>query len=391
MNKIKLWSILMLMMMLPLSALGQDVIVKKDGSTILSKVLEVNVDNVKYKKHSNINGPTYTILKTDIMSINYENGDKDTFESQSPTQASLSTSQAYPSPPRLITKTAANNNAEIIDAYNLPLKQKGSSLDSKATYVDVFFGITSNSVISNEDIEISFEEHFSHCFNIIIRNKTDKAIYIDKGNCFRVVNMEPYCYYSGTEQTTVGSGSSSGVSLGMGSVASVLGIGGVVGKLAGGAFVGGESSKVSTTTYLSQRVLVIPPHSKSQLCQNKWLWISNSKVKIIDIAEDFATYVKRADGTIKDWNTDAKQFGIYKGDLNLGQLLSYDENNSPYKRHYTLTYSDDEAFRTYSTTKFTLYLKNAVGTKNWSSKGENNIIYPDNKIKISLVELLKKY
>ena len=40
--------------------LAQDVIVKRDGSSIISKVLEVNTDDVKYKKFSNLNGPTYT-------------------------------------------------------------------------------------------------------------------------------------------------------------------------------------------------------------------------------------------------------------------------------------------------------------------------------------------
>ena len=40
---------------------AQDVIVKRDGSTILSKVLEVNKTDIKYKKFSNLNGPTYTI------------------------------------------------------------------------------------------------------------------------------------------------------------------------------------------------------------------------------------------------------------------------------------------------------------------------------------------
>ena len=83
-------SILMLVaMLLPLSAFGQDVIVKKDGSTILSKVLEVNIDNIKYKKFSNQNGPTYTISKSDLLSINYENGEKDdfsTFTGKSETQ-----------------------------------------------------------------------------------------------------------------------------------------------------------------------------------------------------------------------------------------------------------------------------------------------------------------
>ena len=32
---------------------AQDVVVKKDGSTILAKVLEVNQDNIRYKKYSN--------------------------------------------------------------------------------------------------------------------------------------------------------------------------------------------------------------------------------------------------------------------------------------------------------------------------------------------------
>ena len=69
--------------MLSLSALNvvaQDVVVKKDGGTILAKVLEVNQDNIKYKKFSNQNGPTYTINLSDVMSVNYENGEKETFD-----------------------------------------------------------------------------------------------------------------------------------------------------------------------------------------------------------------------------------------------------------------------------------------------------------------------
>ena len=37
---------------------AQDVIVKKDGTTILSKVLEVNETNLRYKKFKNPQGPT---------------------------------------------------------------------------------------------------------------------------------------------------------------------------------------------------------------------------------------------------------------------------------------------------------------------------------------------
>lgn len=58
---------------------AQDVIVKKDGSTILSKVLEVGENEVKYKRFDNLNGPTYTISKSELQAINYQNGAKDTF------------------------------------------------------------------------------------------------------------------------------------------------------------------------------------------------------------------------------------------------------------------------------------------------------------------------
>ena len=63
-----------------LNANAQDVIVMKDGSTILSKVIEVNKNDIKYKKTSNINGPTYTINISELISINYENGEKDVFD-----------------------------------------------------------------------------------------------------------------------------------------------------------------------------------------------------------------------------------------------------------------------------------------------------------------------
>lgn len=68
---------------------AQDVIVKKDGTTILAKVMEVNDDVVKYKKHSNQNGPTYSVKVSDLMSINYKNGEKDTFNTPSIVESSI--------------------------------------------------------------------------------------------------------------------------------------------------------------------------------------------------------------------------------------------------------------------------------------------------------------
>ena len=71
--------LLLFLFLCPVLASAQDVIVKKDGSTIISKVLEITSTEVKYKKFSNLEGPTYTLLKSEIQGINYENGEKDTF------------------------------------------------------------------------------------------------------------------------------------------------------------------------------------------------------------------------------------------------------------------------------------------------------------------------
>lgn len=61
-------------------AMAQDVIVKKDGSTIISKVLEVSDTEVKYKKFSNMEGPTFTIKVKELQAINYQNGEKESFD-----------------------------------------------------------------------------------------------------------------------------------------------------------------------------------------------------------------------------------------------------------------------------------------------------------------------
>lgn len=60
---------------------AQDVIVKKDGSTILSRVVKVSSSAVEYKNFENQDGPSYTISTHELQCINYENGGKDTFVS----------------------------------------------------------------------------------------------------------------------------------------------------------------------------------------------------------------------------------------------------------------------------------------------------------------------
>ena len=88
---------------------AQDIIVTKDSRKIEAKVTEVNIDDVKYKVFTNQDGPTYTLLKRDIASILYQNGQVEIFETSSsqpsasaqtapqPTQTTTTPSPAQPS------------------------------------------------------------------------------------------------------------------------------------------------------------------------------------------------------------------------------------------------------------------------------------------------------
>jgi hypothetical protein len=68
-----------LVALLGLNAIAQDVIVTKDEKKINAKVTEVYIDNIKYKRIDNLDGPTYTLPKSAISSILYQNGNVETF------------------------------------------------------------------------------------------------------------------------------------------------------------------------------------------------------------------------------------------------------------------------------------------------------------------------
>lgn len=58
------------------SVSAQDVIVKKDGSTIVCRVVELSSSEITYKKWSDLNGSNYVMNRADASAINYENGKK---------------------------------------------------------------------------------------------------------------------------------------------------------------------------------------------------------------------------------------------------------------------------------------------------------------------------
>ena len=72
-------TLLILLASLCAHASAQDIITLRNGTEITAKVLEVNINDVRYKKFTNLEGPVYTEAKRNIQMIEYANGEKDEF------------------------------------------------------------------------------------------------------------------------------------------------------------------------------------------------------------------------------------------------------------------------------------------------------------------------
>ena len=104
-----------------LVSMSQDVIVKKDGTTILSKVLEISSAEIKYKKWSNQDGPMYSIDKSEVHSINYQNGEVELMSKTSTVAKSLSENE------RMLRK----GKYLSINGRNLSLEEVQSLVDQQ--------------------------------------------------------------------------------------------------------------------------------------------------------------------------------------------------------------------------------------------------------------------
>lgn len=73
-----------------------DQIVLRNGDVIDAKVKEVGVNEIRYKKCDRQDGPDYTILKRDVLSIRYSNGEVERFSASVGNAPGNSTSTSAP-------------------------------------------------------------------------------------------------------------------------------------------------------------------------------------------------------------------------------------------------------------------------------------------------------
>ncbi len=337
---------------------AQDLIVKNNGDEIRVKVLNVDENKVSYKKWTNKTGPTYSLGTDKIFMIKYKNGEKDVFSKNGKSNKSSvsATSTSNDEVTGYIEKEPAADNAELIKKYNPNVELNLKSTRSKSKYIFPILGMESSSIISNGDVEISFVRKAAKSeygllvlrTYIDIKNKTNRVIYIDKANSFKTFNNIATPFYD-TKQISVSEGRGSGASVGLGSIAGALGVGGVVGDIAGGVSVGGGSSSSVSTTYSQQRILAIPPHTSAYLSEHKYDNYKGNKWKQISEAEDYVLY--------------------YNGErINKGCYKEYNADNSPYKYKYFIMYSTSPDFKTYSSVNANLYVKYIIGESTKLSK-----------------------
>ena len=140
------------------------------------------------------------------------------------------------------------------------------SLTISANKVGVycFFADNGSHLYEDNNIKLGVVVTNINEISVIVVNKTNNVLYIDKANCFIYTNGNTESLFSNAAYST-GTTSGGGAAVNLGGAARALGIGGVAGGLLSGTTVGGGSSSTNTTTIFEQRVLGVAPQSAQTL------------------------------------------------------------------------------------------------------------------------------
>lgn len=374
----KRFILLALLATVNLSAFAQDLIVLKDGNVIKSKVTEIGIQEIRYKKWSNTDGPSYVIGKSDVLSINYENGEVESFKDDQSEQAIPEHENSIPSE---ISALISPDNVEILSRYDSPLDPGISRpKDSITAHHAVKFAFTDDSVLSNEHVEVFFKMPYLFHYEIWIRNKTNSPIIIDLMNTFRTdSDGVSRTYYDNSETTSVTSGEGSGASVNLGAISSGIGLGGPVNTLLSGISISGGKSQAVTTTYTNERYIIIPPKGcapistwKSVVESTRGIADSKKWIKYGDRFTNIVNIVNRININKKgkiffsidgDYGSNLYDLNKYRVNSNIkvGEHLLFDTQNSPLRKDYSILYYTDTNAMHYTTISFSLYIRQVIG------------------------------
>lgn len=91
----KRFSSILVLLCIAVSLFATDIIILKNSTRIDAVIQEVSQNEVKYKKASSPNGPSFILSTSEIVSIVYDNGEVQTFDNNSQQQSYDNQQQSY--------------------------------------------------------------------------------------------------------------------------------------------------------------------------------------------------------------------------------------------------------------------------------------------------------
>lgn len=369
------------MMCYTIVAVADDLIVFRNGDVVKAKVLEIKKMDVKYKRASNPQGPTYTVDKTELLSIIYENGEKDMFGEASPSANLIAPQQRAQTPtvPSQKEPIPAEDNASLIARINNCTVRHGNRKPDEKKFKTTksytrIMGITDGSILSDENIAIDFEHTYDSqyiekgktkdsewitpayhigYYKIKIRNKTSRPIYIDAANSFRIYpDGESSPFFGGVSVTNT-TGKQSGGSLGLGAVTNALGIGGVVGSLAQGIGIGGGSNNSTSVTTTESNIIAIPPGAEISMPRRILMGQET-------VYKEYEQFVSSSDKPL-----DLSAVAVdNKEKLEKNRYVAFPNGEKIKGMRYYITYSTTPDFSIYYSVPFGFYVRGLFASKN---------------------------
>lgn len=157
---------------------AQDRIILKNGNTLEARVTEIQSSEIKYKRFDNLNGPVYSLPKSDVFIIMYENGTKEIIGELPAAPAHGPVSQSPPTQKRASAPaprqkqvaypqwSSENIRKNIaIGGLCLPLSADGVKLGAFAGYEHLWtfsekFGIMGHGSLSFNRLKLDYFDYY---------------------------------------------------------------------------------------------------------------------------------------------------------------------------------------------------------------------------------------
>jgi hypothetical protein len=270
-------NVLFALMWLPTTASAQDILVTENGDAIKAWQVDMGGSKIYYRDGEGENAALKSIDKSSVLVWKKADGSRVVVDKNGESTATATPVQQASEPQVMNDENSRRANDEAvkrIKAINVQYIGESSKKDANILYCQC--ALLPNSTIADSKVEMVFHSSVSqyngaeklipvdNVLQVIIKNKSNKTIYVDLGNTIMMRGTESIpCWVPSSTSST--HGSTAGVGVNMGAVAKAAGIGGAAGTIANGVNVGTSSTNFSTTTTYAQRVVPIPPLSERVL------------------------------------------------------------------------------------------------------------------------------